>query len=321
MNNKEINEYKECNDAASADDIGADDIGVVDSESLMSWYKFNKGFMMEKKFELTEETQIFFKDVTLHRIRALRDFSDVKKGDLGGWIQKEKNLSHEGDCWIYDNAIVMNDARVLHNARMYDNARMSDNSRMLDNTKMFGNSRMFDNAQMRGNALIRKNATMYDDSELFGNAEMCGDSRMFKASIMGENAKISGYVKIYGNAKIYAPIELSGKVFIWSNATIINSQDIISFSPVGLECATLTVYKALDGLEVTHNDFHGTDVEFLKAISEEHGLDSKIGKEYSMLIEVARSRIFECEQQNRNEIEEQKDYHNLLQNAENIVYR
>lgn len=45
-----------------------------------------------KKYELTNETKIF-NGVELHRIKALKDFGDVKKGDLGGWLEKEENLS------------------------------------------------------------------------------------------------------------------------------------------------------------------------------------------------------------------------------------
>ena len=43
----------------------------------------------------------------LKRIRALRDFGDVKKGDLGGYIQDSSLLDHAGECWIYDNACVL----------------------------------------------------------------------------------------------------------------------------------------------------------------------------------------------------------------------
>ena len=47
---------------------------------------------MEKKYKLTEETINVF-NKTLYRIEALRDFSDVKKGDKCGLIEKEDNLS------------------------------------------------------------------------------------------------------------------------------------------------------------------------------------------------------------------------------------
>lgn len=66
---------------------------------------------MEKKYELTEETFAVDGHV-LHRIKALRDFGNVKKGDIGGWIECEDNLSHDDDCWVYGNAIVYGDAIV-----------------------------------------------------------------------------------------------------------------------------------------------------------------------------------------------------------------
>ena len=68
-----------------------------------------------KKYELTEETiNVFGK--TLHRIRATRDFSNGHAGDLGGFIEDELNLSHDGDAWVYGNARVGGDARVKGNA-------------------------------------------------------------------------------------------------------------------------------------------------------------------------------------------------------------
>lgn len=45
-----------------------------------------------KKYELTNETKRLG-DRTLYRIKAIRDFGDVKTGELGGWIEKESNLS------------------------------------------------------------------------------------------------------------------------------------------------------------------------------------------------------------------------------------
>ena len=41
---------------------------------------------MDKKYELTNET-INYDGRILHRIKAIKDFGNVKKGDLGGWIE------------------------------------------------------------------------------------------------------------------------------------------------------------------------------------------------------------------------------------------
>ena len=69
-----------------------------------------------KKFEFTGETKtisLFFRTATLHRIRAIAEFGLVKIGDLGGWIEKEENLSHEGKAWVWGNAEVCGDAEVF----------------------------------------------------------------------------------------------------------------------------------------------------------------------------------------------------------------
>ena len=73
---------------------------------------------MSKKYELTDET-MEWEGHTLHRIKALRDFNDVKAGDLGGWVESEDNLSQYEKCWLCDNAIVYGDARIYGNARIY----------------------------------------------------------------------------------------------------------------------------------------------------------------------------------------------------------
>ena len=69
-----------------------------------------------KKFELTAEfvTNVFGKK--LFRIKALVAFGNVEKGELGGFIEKEDNLSHDDNAWVYD------DARVYGDARVYDDA-------------------------------------------------------------------------------------------------------------------------------------------------------------------------------------------------------
>lgn len=68
-----------------------------------------------KKYRLTEETTKVG-NRTLYRIQALRDFGNVKEGDIGGYIESEKNLSQDGNAWVYGNARVYGDACVYGNA-------------------------------------------------------------------------------------------------------------------------------------------------------------------------------------------------------------
>lgn len=74
--------------------------------------------MTNTKYRLISEDykEIFGKK--LYRIEALKDFGDVKAGDLGGYIEREDNLSHDGNAWVYDNAMVGDNARVYGNARV-----------------------------------------------------------------------------------------------------------------------------------------------------------------------------------------------------------
>lgn len=45
------------------------------------------------KYKLTNPVK--FKGRILYRVQALKDFNDVKKGDLGGYIESEKKIFHK----------------------------------------------------------------------------------------------------------------------------------------------------------------------------------------------------------------------------------
>ena len=118
-----------------------------------------------KKYELTEETIMINGSIKLYRIRALKNFSNVKAGALGGYVESENNLSQEGNCWIYDSAQVYGSARVYgsalvsNSARVFDTALVSDYARVYDSAQVFGNARVYGFAgvfEMAGPALFRR---------------------------------------------------------------------------------------------------------------------------------------------------------------------
>lgn len=82
-----------------------------------------------KKYELTDDT-ITVEGRTLHRIKALKSFSNVEEGELGGYVEKEDNLDQRGDAWVYGDARVSGDAQVSGDARMYGNAQVSGDARV-----------------------------------------------------------------------------------------------------------------------------------------------------------------------------------------------
>ena len=78
-----------------------------------------------KKFKLTSEFIVDISGVKLFRIKALIEFGNVKAGDLGGYIEKEENLSHMGNAWVSGNARVSSNARVSGDAQVFGDARVS----------------------------------------------------------------------------------------------------------------------------------------------------------------------------------------------------
>ena len=115
------------------------------------------------KYKLTKNKKTI-KEITLYQIEALKDFSDIKKGDLGGWIEKESNLSQQGDCW------------VSCRARVYDNAIVSDNAWVFGNAWVSGCAWVSGNARVFGNARVSGNVMVYGDVWVFGNSQVYGDA-------------------------------------------------------------------------------------------------------------------------------------------------
>lgn len=151
---------------------------------------------MDKKYELLKDDCINYARITLYRIKALRNFGDVKAGDVGGYVQSEDNLSHKGDCWVYYNAKVFNNAKIHDNARIYGNAHISGNVVVFGNAKIFGNAQIYGDAEVFGSARIYGNAKIYDEAGIFDNAYVYGNAEVY------QNAKIKYNARVYGNAKI-----------------------------------------------------------------------------------------------------------------------
>lgn len=240
---------------------------------------------MQYKYELVEEDTIEMNGVTLYRIRSLRKFSDVKKGELGGFVEKESNLSHEGNCWIYGNAKVFEDAKVKGNAKVEDEALVYGKAHVYGNAKVQGGAKVY------GNAVVHYFANVFDYAQVYGRAIVCGEAFVFEeAKVFGMGMIFGGDTKIYGNAEISGSADIYGDASVGGNAMISSEKDIVWFSNVGSANGVLTVFKGKDGdLIATRGCFCGTIAEFLDKSSQVH--DEKTQKEYQLLIEMAKLRI------------------------------
>lgn len=134
-----------------------------------------------KKYELTEET-VTVSGKTLHRIKAVRDFGSVKAGEFGGYIEKEENLSHFGEAYVYDNAYVFSNAKVSGNAEVYGNANVSGEASVFSNAKVYGDAEVYGDAKVSG------------DAEVYGEACVCDTRHFF---VQGPIGSRNGFVTFY----------------------------------------------------------------------------------------------------------------------------
>ena len=222
--------------------------------------------MIEAKFKLTEET-IIVNSKPLYRIEALRDFGDVKKGDKGGFIENESNLSQSDDCWVYDNAQVYDNAEVLCNAVVYDNAKIYDNAKVYNNAMVCGYARV------RGYAEVCGNAKVYDEAKVLGDAKVFGNANVYGNAMVYDNANVYGNARIYGNAEILA------KAVVCGDAEIASNSDYILFKNWWSSGRCFTWTRSNNMWKV--GCFYGTGEELIEKAYK----DSKLsGREYERVV-------------------------------------
>lgn len=158
-----------------------------------------------------------------YRIQALKDFGDVKAGDIGGFVASEDNLSQEGDCWIYDTASVLEDAQVYGNASIRNYACVSGNAKVCGCATVSGKANVFENAKVKGEAVIQDYARVHGNCVIDGKAIISGNAKISGKAIVCSCAKVYGNSIINGSAIISGEkTRIHGKSFIGGNSTIAN---------------------------------------------------------------------------------------------------
>jgi NDP-sugar pyrophosphorylase family protein len=130
---------------------------------------------MEKKYVLTDETRIV-EGRTLYRIKAVRDFGNVKAGQLGGWVEDEWNLSHLGNCWIADDACVYDKANISDAAQVRGKTVVAGNAKVGGAVSITSNTRVFGNARVFGEVCLTGNVQVSGDAHIAGKTYICGNA-------------------------------------------------------------------------------------------------------------------------------------------------
>ena len=238
---------------------------------------------MEKKYRLTDET-IEFNGVKLHRIEALKDFNLVKKGDRGGFVQSEKNLSHIGSCWIFDNAIVYGKAEVFGDAMIYCSAKVYDNAYVFGDAKVFGCAEVFGDAKVFGNTKVFDDAMIYGKSYVYDNAYVCGNVKVCGYAYVCGNVKLCDKTKVYDNAKVSGDIKVCGDTTIRGFAKVSSHSDYIVFKNWWSSGRYFTWTRSDNMWSV--GCFYGTGEELIKKAYKDSELS---GREYKRVVEYVES--------------------------------
>lgn len=199
-----------------------------------------------KKFELTQIRKIVH-GVPVRRICAMYGFTaangrQVKPGDLGGWVQCEKNLSQLGWAWLFDDAAVFDDGYVYDDACVTGEAEVSEHGRVSGF------------AQVGGNAVVGM------------MAQVCGRSQV------RDHASVLDHALVYGNAVVSGNAILLGRPCITLHADISGPCDYVQIGPVGSRDDIVTFFRDSQcGTGVSCGCFHGSLERFLEKVKQTHG--------------------------------------------------
>ena len=241
------------------------------------------------KYEITDIVGYRFKK-KVYRIRALKDFSDVKKGDLGGFVSSYENLSQYGDCWIYDNAAIIdnalleNDSTVHNMTIVYDNSIIRGESKVYNSTRICGSS-YINNSNIFGKSFLRN--VFIQGSGIKGNlitdknksSIICS---YIRGSLSLRGSLISGSSIISDMANIY-----QGSSIIKSNLRLCKNSHI---NNIYMEnCATVCGKMMLKNTTITDSKINGNNDNEIKIINKRilHGCIKDTNDVISLSLDVA----------------------------------
>lgn len=244
---------------------------------------------MIKKYEFVEGDKIVGDSAILTRIRALVDLPcGVSAGDLGGYVESESNLSHEGTCWVginarangkamvRDNAIVTDEAIVREQAIIAGDAKISEQACVGHMAKISGQSHIF------GHAMILDRAAISGYAKVFGNALIFGDARVWdyaqvhgrasvdeKAQVWGDanvfdTCTVTAQAQVSGRATVHGDILVTGCSVICGDALVNDDHPYLSVGPFDDVEFMTAHHDTRIGIRLSHDVFSGTPDEFME---------------------------------------------------------
>lgn len=202
-----------------------------------------------KKYKLRHGDNIVHDGNTLYRIEALMDLpSGVKKGEIGGYVADERNLSQSGDAWVSEQA------------KVYETAYVS------------GDATVEGNAVVHGHANINGSCTISGHAHISGHAFIAGNVEVMDQARIEGNSLIRGQVCVRGNAFLGGDVHVIGQECFGHHAHVQADADYLLMGFFEPGYSMLTAYRTADkGVGISYGMFSGTMDAFLDTIFRQHG--------------------------------------------------
>lgn len=155
--------------------------------------------------------------VVLREICALIDIPEqgVKAGDVGGWLEFDSNLSHEGNCWVHK------DSQVCGTSIVKDNATVSGASMIQ------GDSRIEKDAEVKSGSTVV-------DSIILDNVKLCSTT-VYKSKFSGTGS-VTVTKGFLNNTMVISNHKVRGSGnFLWGSISIKNCTFKGNASPLLIE--------------------------------------------------------------------------------------
>ena len=243
--------------------------------------------MEQKKYELTKETMCF-DGVTLHRIQAIKDFGNVEAGELGGWVESEKNLSQSGDCWI------AMEAKAYGGAEIGDSAILTRKAIACGNSTICNDTLVSDESIIRGFTYLYGNVEVYGKSVIDGDARLHGNVKVIGAKVI--DAEVYDRVIICDGAYVHGRIKIDGTAYISNGAEVCKTDDYIVFKNFWSSGRHFTWTRSNNKWHV--GCFRGTGEELIKKAYQD---SEKSGREYERVVRYVESILADEQKEQKNE--------------------
>lgn len=170
--------------------------------------------MPKRIYKIRKDLAIQYEGKTLYRIESLINDPErgIEKGQLGGYIEKYKNLGDE--AWVGDEAKVYENAKVFSYAVVSDFAEVYGNAVVANWAKVYGNARVRDYSHVVGTAQVYGKVMLSKYAVVSGNATVCEDAYIDESASISGDAYVSGNACVKGNTSVSGLAQVRGNAYI-----------------------------------------------------------------------------------------------------------